>query len=162
MQAWNVVLIRMPKPTRIENFWGKVAKSDGCWLWTGVTLNFGHGWLTYAGKKWVASRFSWFLANGPIPDGQCVLHRCDVPACVRPSHLFLGTQTDNMQDRAAKGHYPKGETHQWAKLSEDDVRFIRKRYAEGGISQPELGRMFGVTHKAIGLIIHRKNWAHVA
>lgn len=84
-----------------RDFWDFVAKTHerGCWKWTGPTDRKGYGrW----GKK-VASRHSWELANGPIPEGMWVLHHCDNPPCVNPAHLYLGTNTENVQDRVARG-----------------------------------------------------------
>lgn len=91
-----------------QRFWSWVNKTDGCWIWMGH-LNQGRGFFavtTESGKKrtLIASRFAWELSSGrPIPKGISVLHKCDNPTCVRPEHLFLGTQKDNMRDAATKG-----------------------------------------------------------
>lgn len=104
MSRWNPE----PAPTR---FWSKVNKNGpvhpvlgtACWLWT-AALTSGYGTFAPTREKMVyAHRYSWALANGSIPDGQEVLHRCDVKPCVNDAHLFLGTQTDNMADMDAKG-----------------------------------------------------------
>jgi hypothetical protein len=95
-----------------DRFWSRVDKTDGCWLWTGWTSRFGYGRIKRDNRECLTHRVSWELTNGPIPDGMCVLHRCDVPACVRPDHLFLGTKTDNAADRTAKGRtHRHGATH---------------------------------------------------
>jgi hypothetical protein len=70
-----------------------------------------YGGFKVAGVMHYAHRWAWVRANGPIPEGQKVLHTCDVPACVNPAHLFLGTQAANMADKVAKGRQAKGETH---------------------------------------------------
>jgi hypothetical protein len=86
-----------------ERFWAKVEKTDSCWPWrAGVNkeygeFNFGNNWMRQA------HRVAWELTHGPIPDGLCVLHKCDVPLCVNPDHLFLGTKLDNVRDMIAKG-----------------------------------------------------------
>jgi hypothetical protein len=100
-----------------ERFWSKVKTEGACWLWQGSTS----GSLAYgqfrgrSHRPEFAHRVSWQLANGPIPDGAWVLHRCDVPRCVRPDHLYLGTPWDNAQDtveagrirNSARGRKPK-------------------------------------------------------
>ena len=117
--------VRIPRKTRFcslacfhghckrdpeELFWSHVAKSDGCWLWT-AGLNRGYGAFAVHRKDIGAHRYSWMLENGPIPDGLFVLHRCDNPPCVRPDHLFIGTQLDNMLDKMSKGRGYEGDRH---------------------------------------------------
>lgn len=80
----------------------EVAES-GCWIWTGTRLSAGYGVIRHEGKLVRAHRVSWEMNRGPIPEGKRVLHRCDVPFCVNPAHLFLGTQADNVSDMIAKG-----------------------------------------------------------
>lgn len=92
------------QPSISKRFWSHVDKTDGCWLWTGADKGaLGHGRFYVKGKRTKVHRFSWELANGPIPPGLFVLHRCDNGACVRPDHLFLGTQADNIRDMDSKG-----------------------------------------------------------
>lgn len=83
----------------MQEFWSKVTKGDGCWIFGAHLAS--QGYRVFQGTS--AHRFSWALANGPIPVGMSVLHRCDNPPCVRPEHLFIGTQKDNMADASAKG-----------------------------------------------------------
>lgn len=92
-----------------ERFWSKVEKSkDGCWLWTGSVNNRGYGRINRCGKSVYAHRVSYELAFGSIEDGMSVCHGCDTPACVRPSHLFVGTQKQNSEDMVAKGRHHNG------------------------------------------------------
>ncbi len=94
-----------------ERFWDKVDLSAGpnkCWLWLGAT-NTRYGMFWCGGRQVKAHRFSWEMVHGPIPDGLLVCHRCDNPPCVNPSHLFLGSMSDNILDAVAKGrHVPGG------------------------------------------------------
>lgn len=100
---------RLRKPLT-ELFWPNVHFTEGCWLWTAATTNYGYGHIRLKGTEDVsAHRVSWMLAYGSIPEGMHVLHRCDVPACVRPTHLFLGTHADNMADMTAKGRQNKAK-----------------------------------------------------
>lgn len=86
-------------------FWRGVKKTDTCWLWARALTGEGYGNI-WVNKKVVHShRFSWELHNGPIPKGVLVLHRCDTPRCVRPDHLFLGSQMDNTHDCINKGRF---------------------------------------------------------
>lgn len=158
----------------LERFWAKVAKDDGCWLWTGSTSR-GYGYFSIGGRLRSAHRVSWSLEHGPIPAGLYVLHRCDVRACVRPAHLFLGTQVDNMRDCVAKGRHafgdrsgarthphrvPRGERNGHAKLTEDAVRAIRAAYASG-VSQSVIAREARIDQSAVSLIVTGRRWKHV-
>lgn len=95
-------------------FWEKVSRSSKCWEWTASKDSCGYGLfrVSHTENMRRAHRVAWTLENGEIPDGLHVLHRCDNPACVRPSHLFLGTHRDNMLDMHAKGRgrgFPTGD-----------------------------------------------------
>lgn len=103
-----------------NRFWAKVDKgSDAeCWEWTASRNSYGYGQLAVvlpSGKRpRLAHRLSWELHVGPIPEGMCILHRCDNPPCVNPSHLFIGTKADNYRDMRAKGRdgsYNRQKTH---------------------------------------------------
>jgi hypothetical protein len=155
---------RKPPLTLYERLWRRVEKTETCWNWVGCRDRRGYGLIGYTGSgrkvEWT-HRASWILAHGPIPDGLCVCHHCDNPSCVRPSHLFLGTQADNNRDAMRKGRTQRGHTHHNAKLNPEAVREIRRRYNEGGVFQRELGAEFGVTQTVIGTILRGEAWAHV-
>lgn len=149
--------------TVTPRFWSKVDKSSGCWVWTG---GHGRGYGVLQVGTWnnprteLAHRVSWQLAYGEIPSGLDVLHHCDNPTCVRPSHLFLGTDADNHSDKARKGRAPHGERHMNAKVSQAQVDEMRARYAAGGVSQRALAAEYGLAQQSICDILRRKNWPH--
>lgn len=76
---------------------------DGCWIWKGAKAGNGYGSIFKDGRPEMAHRVSWILHFGSIPEGMYVLHSCDVPACVNPAHLFIGSQSENLKDAVAKG-----------------------------------------------------------
>lgn len=145
-------------------FWSKVKKTNGCWLWTACRDSCGYGQFGVRGMITGAHRFSWFLATGTPPKGKVVMHKCDVPACVRPDHLSLGTQTQNVLDCVSKGRNgcargdrhgsrthpesrPRGERHTNAKLSDADVVQIRQRYPRESVGG--LASEFGVSRQCV-------------
>ncbi len=103
-------------PEAVARFWSRVSKTEGCWLWQGFVHPDGYGMFVLrrgesdgqSSRAKRAHRFAWTAENGPIAPGLLVCHKCDVPLCVNPSHLFLGTDKDNCRDRDAKGHGLKG------------------------------------------------------
>lgn len=154
----------LPMP---ERFWSKVDRSkgpNGCWLWLGSKHRQGYGMFKFAPDV-LAHRVAWILTNGPILDGMSVLHNCpdgDNPTCVNPSHMFLGTQLDNIRDRESKGRGNggglPGEACGHSKLTQHQVDEIRANHAAGNITQTELARRFGVSIATVSLLIHRKTW----
>lgn len=94
----------------LDRFWTKVDKTPTCWLWTGALYWHGYGKFWFHRRWVVASRFSWAIEHGTFPL-LFVCHHCDVPACVRPEHLFEGSQADNLRDAARKGRIASGERH---------------------------------------------------
>lgn len=142
-------------------FWPKVTRGDGCWVWTGGREKNGYGRTgRKKGKTRGAHRVSWELAHGPIASGLYVLHRCDNPPCVRPSHLFLGTQAENRLDCVKKGRQPRGARQAMAKLTEIAVAEIRQKFASGE-SKTALAATYGVTRQNVHFILARKTWQHV-
>jgi len=109
----------------------------------------------------LAHRIAWELKNnGPVPDGQCVLHHCDNPPCVNPNHLFLGTNAANMLDMVEKDRQARGEQHGESKLTEVDVRQIRRWY-DAGMTKTEIAKKFGVSRSTIYRALSGVNWKHV-
>lgn len=142
---------------------------SGCWLWIASNRHGGYGGFWRNGKARAAHRESWILFNGKIPDGLHVLHRCDVRCCVNPSHLFLGTHTDNVRDMVKKGrhatHGPglKGSSHPMAKLTDREVYKIRASYIHGkkGGQRRRLASEYGVSESMISKIVNGVFWRHI-
>lgn len=149
-----------PLATRFAAKW--TANTSGCWIWTAARCRFGYGVIgTRAQRARLAHRVSWELHRGAIPDGLCVLHMCDVPACVNPSHLFLGTRRDNNVDMHAKGRNGytgiPGEQHPMARLSWSNVRDIRKRVAAGE-RRAVVCREYGIASSTVHAIVKGLLW----
>jgi hypothetical protein len=143
-----------------DRFWFSVNKTESCWHWTGTTSPRGYGKLKHNKQDWRAHRFSWVMHFGAIPKGLNVLHRCDNPSCVNPSHLFLGTHSDNHKDKVSKNRQAKGSRSGQSKLTEQIVLQMRHRHSLGR-TYAELGREFGVSNVAARLAVIGRTWTHV-
>lgn len=141
-------------------FEAKVRKTATCWEWTANLDKDGYGqiWVDKQRRRARAPRVAWELYIGPIPPKQCVLHHCDNPKCVRPSHLFLGSVCDNNQDRARKGRsavniYPlPGERNPHAKLTNRQAQEIRFKY-QTGLTQTALAAQYGLSQVAVSRVV---------
>lgn len=150
---------RPPQPLRNKFFHRfLVGCAGGCWMWTGTVSN-GYGAIKDRGKTLKASRVSWELHRGPIPNGLFVCHACDVPLCVNPNHLFLGTCQDNIDDRTRKGRGPRqdGARNHQAKLTAEKVLAIRE--ATG--THKQIAARFGICRQNVGLIRNMKTWSRM-
>lgn len=166
-------LTSSPSLLGMKRFWDKVdvRGPDECWEWTSYRVDgYGRFWL---GCSMLAHRVSWILTHSD-PGDICVLHRCDNPPCVNPTHLFLGTRQDNNRDKIEKGRdwHPTGTQH-WmrnqpekinrgeqcpqSKVTEDDVRAIRKDQRLQRIIAWE----YGISQAVVSKIQLRQSWIHV-
>ena len=149
--------------TAEQRFWQKVAKTEGCWLWTSPwkkESGYGLFMVSRERKAVLAHRFAWELTHGSIPEGMHVLHHCDVRACVNPEHLYVGTHQDNMRDRTNRGRASHvsgaaGERHACARLTDAQVQEIRDLRAQGWL-QRDLADKFGVYPSHISNIVNNK------
>jgi len=165
---------------RARKFWDhvRIGKPEDCWIWNGTRFPNGYGaFRVGVGSRnnapQCAHRVAWQLGRGEAPGEALVLHRCDTRACVNPGHLFLGTYADNNRDASAKGRTPhgighwshrrpelvrRGAAHHYAKLSDDQVREIRRRRGE---PQAALALEFGVSQTTVSTVQSRRLYSHV-
>jgi HNH endonuclease len=146
----------------VTRFRAKVGplESNGCRRWLAGCFKGGYGGFRLLGVTEYAHRIAYYLATGKQPGDLDVLHSCDTPACVSEAHLTPGTHDDNMKDAARKGRLNPGEKHGMAKLTENDVRAIRKKFRQGR-TRKSLAAEYGVTPYNIGDIVNYKTWKHV-
>lgn len=148
----------------VTRFMNKVKKTPSCWLWTAAKDSCGYGQFRYKRKMVRTSRLSYEIHIGPIPSGLCVLHRCDNPACVKPKHLWLGSQSDNSRDMFDKDRATrKGESNPRAILNDALVIELRTRYESDPVAN-SLKRMaveLGMFEQTIYKAVFRLTWKHL-
>ncbi len=152
---------KKPIPISVR-FWKRVKKTSGCWLWLGTGVPAGYGHMKDANRRNVyVHRVSWEIHFGPIPDGLFVLHDCDNPSCVRPDHLFLGTNADNMKDCSRKGRTKgccvqswHGEKSPVSRLTWGAIREIRS----SSDSLSVLAARYGVTKGSVWKVVKGYTW----
>ena len=140
-----------------ERFWRFVNKSEGCWEWTGYTATNGYGTIQRNHAPVLAHRASWEIANGAVPAGMSVLHKCDNRRCVNPSHLWVGTQAQNMADMVAKGRSMRGAKCGRRKLTSVQADEVKLHVALG-TPTPEIARKYCISRTAVYNIISGKCW----
>lgn len=156
----------IPPETR---FWERTYKTHNCWFWIGYVAPDGYGRIGLnprIGKSYMtAHRFSWRLHNGEISNALHVCHTCDTPTCVRPDHLFLGTQADNSADMAAKGHgsgnRARGSSVGISRLTEKDIPIIRELKSHGSLIK-DIACRFSVDPSTISVVLSGRTWKHVS
>jgi hypothetical protein len=149
----------------LDKFFSKVEKTDGCWFWKGGRQSriYSYGIFSLDGENVYAHRLSWIIHYGKIENNLCVLHKCDIPLCVNPDHLFLGSQIDNLEDcrkkgRSRNGSMP-GEKHPLSVLSNQKVLEIRSLH--GLVLQKDIALKYGVKKSQINKILLHKAWVQI-
>ncbi|WP_226043451.1 HNH endonuclease [Natrinema sp. DC36] len=158
--------IKKPRQADTETrFWSKVndGDHDECWEWTAALSSTGYGSIYFEGRYQNAQRVAYTLENGD-PGDQMILHHCDNRKCVNPEHLYAGDASDNMQDMWDRERHPEpdavGEKNPSAKLTDDEVREIKQKLADG-IHPRQLAGEYGVHKTNIGEIGRENIWTHV-
>lgn len=178
--------MRYPPPildeTAARRLWGKVIKTDGCWIWTGYCNEAGYGIMmaSLGGPRTRAHRVAFALTGRPFIGDGLVRHTCDNPPCVRPDHLLCGTLWDNIADKLERGRQAKGENsgyrkhperyvgrptlrgeqHGCATFTEAEVIAIRAAH-DGGETQVSIARRIGRPRRTVALIASRRTWRHL-
>lgn len=148
----------------IERFHEKwdLDEEGKCWVWNASKAGKGYGQIKIpkTRKQVYAHRLSYMIYKGEITEGLDVCHTCDNPSCVRPSHLFLGTRKDNLQDMKSKDRHLKGSKNNQSILTDEKVRQIHKMHLSG-LSQMKIAKSFGVSQGTIWKILKGLRWEHI-
>ena len=139
-----------PAAYPVKRFMAKVSfNADGCHIWRAQVKRDGYGSFSFRGKTAKAHKVAYILFRGEIPSGMCVLHRCDVRACVNPDHLFLGTVADNVRDMDAKGRRGTVE-----KLSQTEA--VRVHFWSKWATQQRIADSFGIHQTTVSRIVRAR------
>lgn len=153
-----------------RNFATKHPIGKGCWVWNaGNNGSYGKYYSSSLCKNISAHRFSYLIHNGELENGKVIMHKCDTPLCVNPSHLVQGTYKENLDDCKLKGRFSKDTelkeyrrraVKKWAKLTEKDIPVIRNRILKGDYYKDIAGD-YGVTLANISAIANNRSWVGV-
>ena len=141
-----------------KRFWKKVDKrsKDECWNWIGGCTDRGYGCIGDGSNRTIsAHRLSWRLHFRNIPIGKFVLHKCDNKRCINPTHLYLGTQSDNMRDRSIRN--PESLQGRPSKLDSREVQDVKELYSTGNFTHSLLSFMFKCSRVTISKILKGKD-----
>ena len=159
----NPAAVKEMSQADVDRFWSYVDKNGECWLWTAYLDKRGYGVFSFKDSPRRAHRVSWFLEHGTEADEMYVCHSCDNPTCVRPSHLFLGTPQDNIDDGINKGRIKVvGEDNPFAKLTEKEVTEILEKYKPHQYKVRMLAEEYKVSLSTIERIVYGERWTHLS
>lgn len=158
-----------PWTTLEDRFWSSVDKTPGhgpsgdCWVWVGGKNGDGYGlvWVYELKRTVLAHRVSFMFSHGRYPE-PCGLHHCDMPACIRPEHIYEGNKKDNCRDMFKRGraNRPRGSRNVHNKLSDANVLEIRLLLSDG-FSQTDIAKIFGIDRKSVFQIKTGRTFAYL-
>lgn len=148
----------------ISHFWSGVdiGAKDQCWNWKRSTNTWGYGRAKIQHHMFGSHRIAYYLGNHSDPGRLLVCHKCDNKQCCNPSHLFVGTQSENLYDASRKGKliYNRGENHGRAKLTVSIIEQIKSLYLQG-LSQHKIAHDLSINQSTVSRIISGKRWGHL-
>lgn len=150
----------MLTPQQLVRFWAKVNKTATCWYWTGCKDKDGYGQFIVGRKVLRAHRISFVLSGKTYPYGALICHKCDIPMCVNPDHLYAGNAMLNgldceLRHRRDHTNKAKGSNHGMSKLTEEQVKEIREK-RNNNIPLKTLAYQYNVSLALISLIARGK------
>lgn len=147
-----------------SRFMSKIEDTGHCWLWTSALTTRGYGFFWVGGKKRseYAHRVSYRIFNGEIPDGHEIMHSCDNPKCVNPSHLLTGTGKDNQQDALRKGRKAIGERNKGGCNKLTALAIARIKICYGALSYKNMAEIYKVHPSTIKAICLGRSWKSVS
>lgn len=159
------ILLSLLNDSDKSRYWRYVQKRESCWTWEGYKDQDGYGIFVKSDKgkqsRIRTHRLAYWLSRGILPPDKVVCHTCDIPACCNPEHLFVATHRENQLDKFGKNRQAKGESHGCAKLTEEQVLFMRRMYKEWNTSAAELSRLFNVSKNTAERIVNAVSWKHL-
>lgn len=149
---------RQPLVSVDVRLWQRVKRMpSGCWEWQGYRRETGYGQIGVGRVVVPTHRIAWEFSNqAELPDGLIVRHTCDNPPCCNPAHLLAGTHADNSNDKVARQRQAKGLALPQTKLTDAEVENLRAYWAQGLLSQRELGFLFGISQGHVSEIVNGK------
>ena len=150
----------MTRPV-LERIAEKTLITDDCHLWQAAKTPQGYGLVSHKNKMVYVHRFMYETFVGTLAKGECVLHKCDTPACNNPDHLFTGSHKTNSKDMIMKGRSLKGENSPQAVLTSEQVLSLRAKYTGARGDKTNLAKEFNISRTQVGSILNRETWKHV-
>jgi len=143
-----------------ERFWSRIIKFENHWEWMGKVNRKKYGTIRRDGKEWSTHRLMWTMEHGSIPPNLHILHKCDMPWCINPEHLYLGSNHQNVMDKVSRGRVPKsrGVDNGQSILSSNQVEEIRSLYWEQWVYQCEIAKQFNISQSEVSRIVNSKRW----